>query len=122
MERTATPPTENGRRIGTIERSADEEIRVNWCEYEGHPYISIRLWNRVRSGQWWPDGKRGISVRIREMVGFAAAIGGCLDLVEADRQRRQENQANRPGISRWRGTDPLPLQAHEPDEFDEFAT
>ena len=98
------PPAENGRRIGTIERSADEQIRVNWSECEGHFYVNVRIWKCDRSGQWWPDGKRGLSVRIRELPSFAAAIADCLDLVEADRQRRQENQA------------------HEPGEFDEFAT
>ena len=39
--RTATPPAENGRRIGTIERSADEQIRVNWSEFEGKPFVSL---------------------------------------------------------------------------------
>ena len=33
--RTATPPAENGKRIGTIERSADEQIRVNWANTKG---------------------------------------------------------------------------------------
>jgi len=115
-------PAETGRRIGTIERSADEQIRVNWCECEGHPYISIRLWKSDRSGQWWPDGKRGLSVRIRELPSFAAAIADCLDLVEAHRRERQENQANRPGTPRWRTDPAMPLPANGSKEFDEFAT
>ena len=65
--RSATPPAENGRRIGTIERSADEQIRVNWSEFEGKPFVSLRLWKRGDDGGWWPDGKRGMSVRIREL-------------------------------------------------------
>ena len=122
FRRTTTAPVENGPRVATIARSANEEMRVNWSEFEGHPFVQIRIWNH-RSGEWWPDVKRGSSVRIRELPDFAAAIADCLDLVEADHRReRQENQANRPGTPRWRGTDPLPLQAHEPDEFDEFAT
>ena len=65
--RSATPPAESGRRIGTIERSADEQIRVNWSEFEGKPFVSLRLWKRGDDGGWWPDGKRGMSVRIREL-------------------------------------------------------
>ncbi len=119
---------QDGRRIGTIERSADEQIRVDWCEYEGHPYIDIRLWKCDRSGQWWPDGKRGMSVRIREMVGFAAAIVKALDLTKTSQDQWRASRANRPTQSLGtapipgRRTDPLPLQAHEPGEFDEFAT
>ena len=83
--RSATPPTENGRRIGTIERSADEQIRVNWSEFEGKPFVSLRLWKReLDDGGWWPDGKRGMSVRIREFPDLAAAIAEALDLAEAD--------------------------------------
>jgi hypothetical protein len=127
IRRTATAPVENGIRVATIERTMDEQMRVNWSECEGHSFVQIRIWNRDRSGQWWPDVKRGLSVRIRELPSFAAAIADCLDLLEADRQRRQENQANRPVPPRettpiaGRRTYPLPLQAREPGEFDEFA-
>ena len=127
LRRTATAPVENGPRVATIARSADEEMRVNWSEFEGHSFVQIRIWKH-RSGQWWPDVKRGLSVRIRELPEFAEAVVGCLDLMEAQRRERQENQANRPTQSLGtapipgRRTDPLPLQAHEPEEFDEFAT
>ena len=116
---TATAPVENGPRVATIARSADEEMRVNWSEFEGRSFVQIGIWKH-RSGQWWPDVKRRLSVRIRELPSFAAAIADCLDLVEAHRRERQENQANRPGTP-GRRTDPLPLQALEPGEFDEFA-
>jgi len=33
--RTATPPQENGKRIGTLERSADEQIRVASRQKDG---------------------------------------------------------------------------------------
>jgi len=122
-------PAETGRRIGTIERSADEQIRVNWCECEGRPYISIRLWKCDQSGQWRPDGKRGMSVRIREMVGFAAAIAKALDLTKTSQDQWRASQANRTTPSRGtapipgRRTDPaMPLPANGSKEFDEFAT
>src|SRR3954453_4510432 len=81
--RQATPPTETGRRIGTIARSADEEIRVAWCEYEGRPYVSVRMWNRdSNNGSWWPDPKKGMSIRLRELPGIAEAIAEAIDLAE----------------------------------------
>ena len=42
--------------------------------------INVRLWRRSSTdGTWWPDGKKGISIRIRELPDFADAIGACLD-------------------------------------------
>ena len=80
--RSATPPQENGRRIATIERSDTEQIWINLCQYEGKPYVSVRLWKRNDQGQWWPDGKRGMSWRIRELPDIAEAVAELLDLVE----------------------------------------
>jgi hypothetical protein len=94
--RSATPPQENGRRIGTIERSDGEEIRINWCEYEGKPYVSIRLWKRNDQGQWWPDGKRGMSWRIRELPDLAVAVAELLDLAEAQQRQQPRPMPGRP--------------------------
>jgi hypothetical protein len=82
------PPQETGRRIGTVPRSVDEEIRVNWCEYAGRPYLSLRLWTRDQQGQWWPDAKRGMSVRLRELADMADAIAAAMELAE-DHQRQR---------------------------------
>jgi hypothetical protein len=119
--REATPPTENGRRIGTIERSATEEIRVNWAEYEGKPYLSLRLWKRGDDGGWWPDGKRGMSVRIRELPDLAAAIAEALDLAEASQRQWREQQARRPAAPMpGRRVDPATLPLPSQQHFDEF--
>jgi Transcriptional Coactivator p15 (PC4) len=122
--RTATPPQENGKRIGTIERSADEEIRVNWSEFEGKPFVSLRLWKRGDDGQWWPDGKRGMSVRIRELPDLAAAIAEALDIAEANQHQWRESQANRPpaAMPGRRVMDPATLPpANGSGSFDEFS-
>ena len=122
--RSATPPTENGRRIGTIERSADEQIRVNWSEFEGKPFVSLRLWKRGDDGRWWPDGKRGMSVRIRELPDLAAAIAEALDLAEANQRHWREQQASRPAppMPGRRVMDPATLPpANGSEAFDEFA-
>src|SRR4051794_25516718 len=77
--RQSVAPVENGRRVATIERADGEEIRINWCDYEGKPYVSIRLWKRSQDGSWWPDGKRGMSWRIREIPDIAEAVAELLD-------------------------------------------
>jgi hypothetical protein len=116
--RQSAPPPENGRRLATIARSPDEELRVAWCEYEGRPYLSLRQWNRDQQGQWWPDSKRGITVRLRELADVADAIAEALDLAsEYQRSRPPEEGKGR------RGYDPatLPPATHqEQREFDEF--
>ena len=81
--RSKTPPPENGRRLATIDRSETEQIRINWSEYEGKPFVSIRMWRRGDDGQFWPDKTRGMSVRLRELPDLAEGIAQAMDLAEA---------------------------------------
>jgi hypothetical protein len=69
------PPEETGLRIATLHRGRDEELRINWSEYEGSPYLSLRIWSRDYRGRFWPDRRRGCSIRIRELGQVAEAIG-----------------------------------------------
>lgn len=80
----ATPPEERGRRLATFPRGKEgrEGLRVTWDEYEGHPYLSLRIWTRDDSGGWWPDKHRGVTVRLRELPDLATAIADALDLAE----------------------------------------
>ena len=89
-QRRAEPPKENGERLATIDRSHEEQIRINWCTYEGKPYVSIRLWTRSRDGSWWPDGKRGLSIRIREIADLAEAVAECIDRAERALESRRD--------------------------------
>jgi hypothetical protein len=75
----ATPPVETGERLATIERGPDEQIRVCWCTYENKPYVSLRLWKRSHDGSWWPDAKRGMSIRIRELGALGEALAAAMD-------------------------------------------
>ena len=79
-ERVAAPPVERGKRLATIPRSPTEELRVCWDAFEGRPYLSIRVWTRSADGGWWPDSKRGMSVRLRELPAFADVVGDAVDL------------------------------------------
>lgn len=81
--RQSSPPPEQGRRLCTLPRpKEDAEIRINWCEYEGHPYLSIRAWVKGDDGQYWPDKHRGLSIRLRELADVAEAIAAALDLAD----------------------------------------
>ena len=98
--RHASPPPEQGKRLATIPRPKDdEEIRISWCEYEGHPYLGIRFWKRGDDGQFWPDKHRGFSIRLRELPDVAEAIGEALELAD-EHVARGGRQAGRGGAPR----------------------
>jgi hypothetical protein len=128
--RQSRPPEENGQRLACIQRGPDEELRVHWSTYEGKPFLSIRIWTRDQQGGWWPDGKRGVAIRVREMPDFAEALSEALEL--ADRHVAQGGrQPARGGAPRNRGDSPdvsgrqAINEAFRPsgggDEFSEFA-
>jgi hypothetical protein len=86
----AVPAEGENKLLLAIKRSADQEIRAEWSWYEGHAFNSVRVWNRDRHGKWWPDSKRGVSIRIGELQEFALAF----DMAEAYRQdHRRQYQA-----------------------------
>lgn len=83
----AETPRETGRRLVALPRSRrggpDEELRVSLDEYQGHPYISVRLWTQdARSGAWWPS-KKGVSVRLAEAEDVADALREALRVADA---------------------------------------
>jgi hypothetical protein len=83
VRRRPDPPEEQGRRLATLERPRDDaEIRIDWCEYQGHPYLSLRAWVKGAGGRLWPDKHRGFSIRLRELPDVARAIAEALDLAE----------------------------------------
>jgi hypothetical protein len=77
-----TAPVDTGERLATLERSDSEQVRVSWAEYEGKPFLSIRLWTRGADGQWWPDKTKGITVRVRELATFAEGVAAALEKLE----------------------------------------
>ena len=117
------PPEDTGQRLATRPRGKDEELRISWCEYEGNPYLNLRIWkcDRFHRG-WWPD-KRGIAIRVRELPDLAEALAAALDLAA-------KHQAGRPALSpaaphprRDRAIPalPSPRSAGGGEDFDEFA-
>jgi hypothetical protein len=121
--RQGGPPQESGKRIGTVKRSENEEIHINWSEFEGKPFVSVPLWTRANDGTWWPDPQRGLSFRLRELADVGEALAACMDLAD-EYHRNRPARGPGPG-SHDRSRKPydagsLPDQGQEPTQFDEF--
>ena len=83
-----------------------QRLRVSLENYEGHDYISVRLWqeDHARRG-WWPLSGKGISIRLREAEGVAEALRRALRLAGPARpaEGHQRPQASRQGRERRPG-------------------
>jgi hypothetical protein len=71
------PPSETGRRIATFARTGPQgerlELRVHVDEYEGRPYVGVRMWKQDPRGGWWPTPK-GTTIRRSELAGFIECL------------------------------------------------
>ena len=45
-------------------RSDGSEVRVNWSEYEGRPFLNIRLWAPCSDGTMRPARDKGLTIRL----------------------------------------------------------
>ena len=74
----ASPPPMKGILLGTLDHK-DGQIRIVWDEYEGRPYLSIRLWTTDDGKAFWPS-KNGFTVKLKDIPTLADAISQALDL------------------------------------------
>jgi hypothetical protein len=114
-----TTPAEAGKRLATFARGDGVEMRVNLAEYQGRPYIALRVWERDPSGAWWPCKGKGCSVRISEAGELAEALKLAAG-AGANDERPQSGRPGRPQRPDYREAD-LPKQQAGRQEFDEFA-
>ena len=122
-QRQTNAPEEQGHRVATIRRSRDEELRISWCEYEGRPYVNLRMWKLGEDGStWWPVKEKGLTIRIRELPDLADAVAELLNLASSYRDWRAQGGQAGPGATRPTRYDPARLPAPSPPEtrFDEF--
>lgn len=75
-------PQETGQRLATLGRGVDQELRVNLCEYQGKPFVGLRVWNLVK-GAWLPDARRGVTIRVRELHDVADALRQAAKVLDA---------------------------------------
>ena len=59
--------------IATIEKNADEEIRVSLREYKGHPFIDIRVYWKPAEGEPGPT-KKGVTLNPERFPEFKKAM------------------------------------------------
>jgi hypothetical protein len=109
-------PAESGRRLATFPRGDGVEMRVNLAEYQGRPYVALRLWERDQGGTWWPCKGKGCSIRISEASGLAEALKSVAE-AEAGPQPARGARPLRPDFQQAN----LPKQGVGRQEFDEFA-
>jgi len=93
----ATPPQMKGVLLGKLQHK-DGEIRLVWDSYEGHSFLSIRLWTSDDGATFWPS-KTGFTVKLRDVASLGDAVSKALDLA------LQEVKANPPATSTFEGTD-----------------
>ncbi|OGL04425.1 MAG: hypothetical protein A3J45_16480, partial [Candidatus Rokubacteria bacterium RIFCSPHIGHO2_02_FULL_69_13] len=58
----------------TIEKNADEEIRVSLREYKGHPFMDIRVYWKPPEGEPGPT-KKGVTLNPELFPGLKKAMG-----------------------------------------------
>jgi hypothetical protein len=116
------PPGEQGTVLAVLPRHGGEEMHVSLCDYNGHPYVSLRVWAPGTDGQLWPMKARGCSVRVKEIMPVARALAEALKLIGADAggsqppQRRPSGEA--PGRAYSLGDQPPagPRAQHRPSQ------
>jgi hypothetical protein len=83
---TAEAPAPSGETLATFPRKGPngvrQELRVVLDEYQGHPYVSVRLWQANQDGAFWPLKGKGVSIRLSEAEGVAVALQEAIDRAE----------------------------------------
>ncbi|MHB1926909.1 MAG: hypothetical protein ACYCRD_06545 [Leptospirillum sp.] len=74
----ASPPPMKGILLGTLPHK-DGEVRLVWDTFEGHSFLSIRLWTSDDGKTYWPS-KVGFTIRVRDLPALGEVVGKALDL------------------------------------------
>lgn len=74
---TQAPPEPTGELLAAVLRpgsrgEADADLRIKLDEYEGRPFLGMRLWE-ARGGVYSPT-RKGVTIRLSEAAEVAAAI------------------------------------------------
>ena len=81
-------PVDNGLRLATLDRTARggprTELRCTLAEYQSHQFLSLRVWVQNSHGDFYPDPKRGCSIRLKECEAITEALRRGLRIAEGD--------------------------------------
>ncbi len=92
------PPAEQGERLAVFPRGTGQELRVALAEYQGRPFLSLRVWAQdPNSGDWWPVKGKGCSVRIAEAAGLAEILSTVVDRARSRQEPRHGEHDARDG-------------------------
>lgn len=124
--RAAPPaPEPSGETLATFSRKGpagvEQQLRVVLDEYRGHRYIAVRLWQAGQDGAFWPLKGKGVSIRLGEAEGVAAALVKALGQGHVEQPPREAppRRRQRPeGRPRWdeHGSPPRP-SGHDEDAY-----
>ncbi len=116
-------PQDNGQRLATFPRGKNEEFRVTLAEFNGNPFVSLRVWEQNQDGAWWPVKGKGCSVRVGEVAELADALSRVEDLL-AEPGRREGPPPRREPVRQPTARGARPAPPFEPTQteapFDEF--
>lgn len=117
------PPAESGERLAVFPRGEGSELRVTLAEFNGNPFISLRVWEQNQAGDWWPVKGKGCSVRLSEAGGLAEALARVASepATPPATGRGRPAPAGRRGGSSWTPPGPRPTAPATAEGFDEFA-
>lgn len=76
-----SPPQEQGERLATLPRNQNEELRINLAEYNGRPFIGLRIWAKGSDGNFWPVKGKGLSIRVAEIDEVIDALGQAREIL-----------------------------------------
>ena len=97
-----------------------EEFRISIDEFEGHPFVSMRIWAPVMGGPMGPVRGKTMSVRVRELDDVIEALSEARSILEGDGARREQQQ-QQPRRGQRPDSGPAHPPARQPStDFDEF--
>lgn len=90
MSRTTAAATslQEGRRLATLRRGKDGELRLAWEESAGHPFLRLRVWTRSDWGL--SPTRKALTIRMKELPEL---IDGLLAAAEELRARLEREGA-----------------------------
>ena len=66
--------------IVVVPRGNASQLRISFDEYKNRKYLSLRVWNKLETG-WYPDGRKGVTVRLGEIKDVIGALNKAAELV-----------------------------------------